>query len=181
MPNFEKDRQEAIQWAQRILERNDVAIIDVETTNLYGMICEIGIIDKEGNTLFESLVNPECKVSPEAFAKHHLSDEMLASAPTLPQIWRQITDILGGKLLVAYNAVFEKERLLQSCTLYQLPPLHHRWECAMKAYARFYGAWHEYHQSYTWQPLRGPHRAIGDCLTCLGKIREMAACTEKED
>ncbi|GAB2768695.1 hypothetical protein GCM10027072_79560 [Streptomyces bullii] len=35
---------------------------------------------------------------------------------------------------------------------------------AMEQYAAFYGAWHHYFGSYTWQPLNGGHRALGDML-----------------
>ncbi len=32
-----------------------------------------------------------------------------------------------------------------------------------------------YHKSYRWQSLDGGHRALGDCLKTLEKIKEMAA------
>lgn len=55
----------------------------------------------------------------------------------------------------------------------RLRPL--RWECAMHEFARWYGAWHSYWQSYTWQPLGGGHSAAGDCVTVVERLREMAA------
>lgn len=181
MPNFERDRQASARWSHSLLQRFDFAIIDVETTDLHGLICEIGITDPQGNTLLETLINPECKVSPDAFAKHGLSDECLASAPKLPEVWQQVQDVLAGRpLLVAYNAAFERGRLIAHTSFYDLPMLPQKWQCAMKVYAQFYGAWNDWHGSYTWQPLNGRHRAIPDCLACLGKIKEMAATYVEE-
>lgn len=48
-------------------------------------------------------------------------------------------------------------------------------ECAMERYAEWFGAWSDYHQSYTWQPLRGDHGAVGDCLAVIDRLGEMAA------
>lgn len=49
------------------------------------------------------------------------------------------------------------------------------WQCAMAQYACFVGEWHDYYQDYRYQPLRGGHRAVGDCLACLGVLTRMAA------
>jgi hypothetical protein len=48
-------------------------------------------------------------------------------------------------------------------------------ECAMEQYATFYGAWHDYWGNYTWQPLNGGHRALGDVRTVITRLEEMAA------
>ncbi|MER6501891.1 hypothetical protein ABT218_21485 [Streptomyces sp. NPDC001455] len=45
----------------------------------------------------------------------------------------------------------------------------------MEQYAAFYGAWHPYWGSYTWQPLGGGHRALDDCQTVTTRLEEMAA------
>ena len=50
-----------------------------------------------------------------------------------------------------------------------------RIECAMEQYAAWFGDWHDYWQDYTWQPLRGGHRAAGDCAAVLDRLRTMAA------
>ncbi|MDK0524047.1 hypothetical protein [Streptomyces sp. ML-6] len=47
-------------------------------------------------------------------------------------------------------------------------------EYATEQYAVFYGAWHLYWGTYTWQPLGGGHRALGDCQTVITRLEETA-------
>src|SRR5437899_889328 len=181
MPNFEQDRQAACRWAHDLLRRSSWAIVDVETVRLYGSLCEIGIVSPTGETLFHSLVNPECEVSEEARAKHGITDDELRVAPTLPAVWDKVVESLKDRdVLIGYNAQFDRDRLVQSATRYQLAPLSHKWQCAMKVYAQFVGVWNERFKSYKYQPLGGSHRAIGDCLATLGKLKEMAALYVEE-
>jgi uncharacterized OB-fold protein len=48
------------------------------------------------------------------------------------------------------------------------------WECAMAEYAVFYGDWNERYRNYSYQALRGGHRAVGDCRACLDLLHRMA-------
>jgi DNA polymerase III epsilon subunit-like protein len=148
---------------------------------LDGVVCEIGVIAGDGSILFHSLVNPEYPVTPAAREIHGISDEELAAAPTLPEIWPSLQDALRGRAtLVAYNADFDRERLAQSARRYHLEELRQEWECAMEAYAAFCGNWSDYHGNYTWIPLAGNHRAVGDALAALERVREMAVVYERE-
>ncbi|MFF8610684.1 hypothetical protein ACF06X_32775 [Streptomyces sp. NPDC015346] len=45
----------------------------------------------------------------------------------------------------------------------------------MEQYAAFYGNWHDYWGSYTWQPLSGRHRTLGDYRKAATRLEEMAA------
>lgn len=176
MPDFLQDRQAACRWSHSLLQRSDFAILDCETTDLHGVVCEIGIIAPDGSTLFQSLVNPEAPMTPEARAAHGIFDEQLSTAPRLPDIWDKIQEALQDKaMIVAYNAAFDKARIEQSARRYNLPALTQKWQCAMKVYSQFAGNWNERFKSYTWVPLGGSHRAVGDCVACLERIREMAA------
>lgn len=176
-----KDRRHACAWAYQLLQRSDWALIDTETTSLDGVVCEIAVIDGYGSTLFHSLVNPERAISRGARGIHGISDEELAAAPTLPEIWPQLQVALRDRaVLVAYNAEFDRTRLLQSAQRYHLEALAQQWECAMAAYAAFCGNWSEYFNDYRWIPLEGGHRALGDALAALERVREMAAAYERE-
>lgn len=44
----------------------------------------------------------------------------------------------------------------------------------MKQYAVFYGDWHPYWGSYTWQRLNGGHRALGDRHAVRARLSRMA-------
>jgi DNA polymerase III subunit epsilon len=178
---MEEDRRGICAWAYHLLQRSDWALIDTETTALDGVVCEIAVIAGDGSMLFHSLVNPECPVSDDARDIHGISDEELKASPTLPEIWTQLQQALRARTtLVAYNADFDRARLAQSARRYHLQELEQEWECAMEAYAAFCGNWSDYHGGYTWIPLAGGHRAVGDALAALERVREMAAVYERE-
>jgi hypothetical protein len=42
----------------------------------------------------------------------------------------------------------------------------------MEWVAQWAGNWSYYHKNYKWQPLNGEHRALGDCLAVLKKIKK---------
>ncbi len=145
-----EDRREVCRWAYQLLRRTDWVLIDTETTGLSGVVCEIAVVAGDGTILFHSLVNPECLVSEKARGIHGISDEELATAPTLPEIWPQLQEALRDRvILVAYNASFDRARLAQSAGHYHLQDLTQEWECAMEAYAAFCGNWSDYHNRYT--------------------------------
>lgn len=54
------------------------------------------------------------------------------------------------------------------------------WQCAMNAYAAWFGAWHEYWGDYTWQKLGGPHGAAGDCDAVIDRLASMAAAPARD-
>jgi DNA polymerase III epsilon subunit-like protein len=176
-----EDRRGVCEWAYHLLCRSDWALIDTETTSLDGVVCEIGVVNPDGSVLFESLVNPECPITSLARAKHGITDEELAAAPILPQIWQELREALHDRaILVAYNADFDRERLTQSAHRHSLQALIQDWQCVMEAYAAFCGNWSDYYGGYIWVPLEGSHRAVGDAQAALDCVREMAAEYERE-
>jgi DNA polymerase-3 subunit epsilon len=178
---MEEDRRAACAWAFHLLRRSDWALIDTETTALDGVVCEIGVIDGDGTVLFESLVNPESPVSPEARSIHGISDEELEVSPRLPDVWSRLQEVLRDRTtLVAYNAAFDREHLAQSASRNALQELPQEWACAMEAYAAYCGNWSDAHGSYTWLPLQGSHRTVGDAQAALARIREMAQAYARE-
>jgi Exonuclease len=181
LAQLEENRRAVCAWASHLLHCSDWAMIDTETTSLDGVVCEIGVIAGDGTVLFESLVNPECPVSPAARAIHGIIDEELEAAPLLSTIWPQLQEALRDRTtLVAYNADFDRERLAQSARRSHLQELTQEWACAMEAYAAYCGNWSDYHGTYTWIPLHGSHRAVGDARAALERVREMAAVYERE-
>lgn len=174
---------EASEWARGVLADPAAVILDTETTGLNGSIIEISIIHAQtGNVLLDSLINPERSIPGEASAIHGITDEMVKDAPTFPVIYPEILRILTQARVVIYNAEFDTGRLwydCQRCDLPQLEKLFSKVECAMQWYAAWYGDWHSYYQNFKWQPLAGGnHRALGDCLACLDRIRGMAASVQ---
>ncbi|MBA3722809.1 MAG: DUF3820 family protein [Parachlamydiaceae bacterium] len=80
---------------------------DTETTGVRSdkdRIIEIAAFDPVLNRTFEKLVNPGCPIPPEASAIHHISDHMVANAPSFAQIGAEFIDFCSGEVvLIAHN------------------------------------------------------------------------------
>jgi DNA polymerase III epsilon subunit family exonuclease len=62
--------------------------------------------------VFERLVNPGIPIPPEMTKIHRISDEMVASKPTLDQILPEFMEFSRGAVLVAHNAPYDVSMLL---------------------------------------------------------------------
>ena len=134
-------RKNAIQIAQQKLAQKPV-YIDTETTGIAvsDEIIEISIVDDDGKILFESLVRPTQRIHPDAMKTHHITDEMVARAPTWPALWPTIRSYLVTRVVATYNADFDLRMMQQSHARYRLP-----WKetfnmfCVMKLFAEYRG------------------------------------------
>lgn len=155
---------------------DQVVILDTETTGLdYAEVIEVAIIDLDGQVLVNQRVKPKGEITDGAYRVHQISAEMLAECPTWDQVYPRVSEVLKGKKVIVYNAGFDSQVLDYSGYLYQLPELECKWDCAMEAYARYYGEWNAYFGSFKWQRLEGgDHSALGDCLATLELIKRMA-------
>jgi DNA polymerase-3 subunit epsilon len=123
-----------------------------------------------------------------AQAVHGLSVEKLAGAPTWPEIYPRLCEIVAGKTVVIYNDQFDIRLLWQTCEAWQLDETllwdaeHTFAECAMLKYSAWVGEYNARRDRpgiYKWQKLPGgDHSAVGDCLATLEVIRQMAASLE---
>ncbi len=175
----------SILWARSFLETPGNIILDTETTGLESdaEIVQLAAINARGETLINTLVNPACSIPAEVTAIHHITNEMVQTAPMWIDVYPQLQEIVRGKLVVTYNADFDMRMIRQSGRRFgYLPDLAaDAIECAMKVYAIYYGRWSSYSHSYRWQPLRGgDHTALGDCLATLKLIKDMAATQLQE-
>lgn len=99
-----------------------VAVLDFETTGLPengGRACEVAAIRYEDGlpvARFSSLVNPGCKIPPEAVAVHGIRDADVAGAPTLPELAGGLLRICEGAVPCAYQAPFDRHMLHQEVT-----------------------------------------------------------------
>jgi DNA polymerase-3 subunit epsilon len=80
---------------------------DTETTGIKAekdRIIEIAAYDPVLNTTFEKLVNPGIPIPPDATAIHHISDAMVAEAPSFAQIGAEFIEFCSGDVvLIAHN------------------------------------------------------------------------------
>jgi DNA polymerase-3 subunit epsilon len=153
-------------------------VVDTETTGIHptAEIVDIAIVAPDGKVCFESLVRPRRPIPREVTAIHHITDAMVAHAPTFPQIYFELERHLRGRNIVVYNAQFDRARLQYALQSYRLPALGERgWECAMQRYSAYTGAWNIRRRAYRWQRLPGAgHRARGDCHATLALLARIA-------
>jgi DNA polymerase-3 subunit epsilon len=89
-------------------------ILDTETTGLSvdkDRIVEIACIELSNHTptknIFHTFINPETKVSADAFSVHGYSDEFLSNKPKFKDIVKNFLDLIKDKKLVIHNADFD--------------------------------------------------------------------------
>ncbi|WP_099340912.1 DNA polymerase III subunit epsilon [Candidatus Fonsibacter ubiquis] len=89
-------------------------ILDTETTGLSAdkdRIVEIACIELSNHiptkNIFHTFINPETKVSADAFSVHGYSDEFLLNKPKFKEIVKNFLDFIKDKKLVIHNADFD--------------------------------------------------------------------------
>jgi len=89
-------------------------ILDTETTGLSAdkdRIVEIACIELSNHiptkNIFHTFINPETKVSADAFSVHGYSDEFLSNKPKFKEIVKNFLDFIKEKKLVIHNADFD--------------------------------------------------------------------------
>jgi len=184
-------RLSAIHTAQACLQARPV-YLDTEITGLDGNaeVIEICVLDTDGSPLVHTLVRPRFPIPPSATRIHGVTNEMVALAPTWPEVWPQVEAALRGRTVGIYNAEFDLRILRATHRIYGLP-----WQnglfksfCIMKLYAQFYGQWNGRYGSFRWQslaeagrqcriPLPNAHRALADTLLARAILEHMAAAS----
>ncbi len=163
-------------------------MLDTETTGLSATdeIVQIGIVDSDGSTVLNQLVKPTIPIPSGASAIHGVYDRDVAGAPSFKQIYIQLSALLAGQVVVAYNMDFDWRMLQQTAARYRLPDLRMgKRDCAMKQYARFKGVRHANGRNYTWHKLGNAlrqegllvakaHDALDDARMTLALINKMA-------
>ena len=193
---FLEDRRSASRIAADLLLTHPL-ILDTETNGLgdEAEICELAVINHLGEVLLDTRVKPVHGISADATRVHGITDADVAGAPTIDEaLDDELKAILNTSSIAIYNADFDLRMLRQSGAprgrfeiISLAQALYHRTLCAMQLYAEFWGEWHEYHQSYTYQSLtdaasqcrldwqEGAHTALGDAQMTLEVLRYMAS------
>ena len=80
---------------------------DTETTGIRSerdRIIEIAAYDPLNDITLERLINPGVPIPPEATAIHHISDEMVANAPSFEVVAKELCEFCEGDVvLIAHN------------------------------------------------------------------------------
>ena len=93
-------------------------VFDVETPNRYNnRISAIGISVVENGRITEehfSYVNPETFFDAFNTRLTGINERTVASAPTFPELWREIEPLMSSGILTAHNAAFDMN-VLKKC------------------------------------------------------------------
>lgn len=190
-------RREAIRQQARAWLGANALILDTETTGLdeYAEIVEIALIDCTGAVLLDTLVRPSARIPAGAVEIHGITDEMVAAAPAWADVHEEFCRLAEGRPIVVYNALYDRRVLRQTMRRYGLsiPPALEsvgadaHLQCAMLAYAEYWGEWDFKRETWRWQKLGAAasqqgveldapaHRARADCMMTLGVLMAMAA------
>ena len=94
-------------------KKNIEIVLDVETTGLdytkERMIefAAVKLVNGEVDDVFETLINPQQHIRKASMAVHHITEEMVADAPTEKEIIPKILKFVGKHPIVAHNAIFD--------------------------------------------------------------------------
>lgn len=186
---IKEQRQEAVRQAARLMQKEFV-VLDTETTDLPkngGEAIQVGIIDSTGKTLFNRLLKPKNPIGLAAQRIHHITNEMVKDAPSLPDVLEELESAYRHKIVVAYNVEFDRSILISSYKKWGIGMIpSSKWFCAMLEYARFRGEWDNYHESFRWAklveacaeldlPEQNAHDALGDVKMTLAVVKKMAS------
>lgn len=183
------------EWAdQQLLTPERVLILDTETTGLnttgFDEIIEVCVMDATGKVLFESLCQPQDINRPEIGTDiHGITHDMLASAPSFPQVFVSLLEVLQrAKSILVYNVGYDRPMLAATARRYSLALPHTLpWgKCVLKQYAEWHGEYDERRGDFKWQKLSTAcetlriattqtHRAFGDCSITLEVLRALAS------
>lgn len=154
--------------------------LDTETASLDGGVCDIAIalIDDQFNVVsqVESLIDPERPISPSASGIHHITDDMVWTAPTLAEFM----DMQGHPLKSVDWPIFGGHNVgFDIRMLGDHVPAQHRKLDTLKL-AKVFWPDADNHQLQTLRYMflleAGPaHRAMGDVITGISLLRHMAA------
>lgn len=176
-----------------VIRSGDFLVLDCETTGLGAdaEICQIAIIDAQGNVLLDTLVKPVQPIPQSAIDIHHITNEMVADAGIFPA--DLVCSLIADKHVIIYNAGYDVPLLYQSVEALGIRgDAIIDWEkianfyCAMKHFAPIFGDWNDYRKSYRWKSLSAAckfysipvsenvHSALADALMTLKVCQAMA-------
>lgn len=159
----------AVQWARAHVAANAV-VLDTETTDLFGAVVEIAVVDASGKVLLDTLVRPGVAISAEAHRIHGIGEADVAAAPSWIEVWPRVLDVTAGKSVLAYHAAYDAQVINAECERYELDPHHlgqqDTWGCLMQARCDYLDLDHRI-------ALGGGHRACGDAQAARAVLHDL--------
>jgi DNA polymerase III epsilon subunit-like protein len=172
------ERDEVRRLAQELLAKHPM-YLDTETTGLKDRdeVIEICVLDSNGRVSVESLVKPTVPISLDAGRVHGITQEMLQDAPSWPEIWPDVHQVLEGREIAIYNVEYDLRLIRQSHRAHGMPWTLEQtnFHCLMLLYARFYGRWNHRRGGFQWQSLELAAQQSGISLFNTHRAKDDAA------
>ena len=166
-------------WARRLMQRDDWVVIDLETTGLdaNAELVEAAILSHSGETLLDAVVHPRTLPEPGASRVHGLYPDMLRNHVRFERIYGTLAQLLADRIVVSYNAAFDRNVLNHMCRVTAAPRIDCYWECAMIRYEQWRGFRASLATACEIESISPPparHRALPDARLVWNLIRHMA-------
>lgn len=165
----------AVRFARAMLEPRAAVILDTETTDLHGAICEIAVIDAcTGKTLLDTLVNPGVPIQPGAFAVHGITDSEVSApgVPDWPTVYKRLLRVTKNRIVLAYNADYDRGVITADSHRHGI----RRTRLAERGHwADVMVPRSDHVHSRRWLPNGGGHRALGDVEQTRQHLLRMTA------
>ena len=166
-----------------LLDRDDVLLVDTETTGLgdKAEVIEIAAIDSVGNLRLSVLSMPEGRISSGASRVNGLTRETLKAegARPWPELHEQVKSVLESvSIVVAWNAPFDVRMLNQTTERHGLSNIRVEIADLLRAYRRFRpDGRHRLVDAVKREGAKWSgesHRAEADCRAMLAVLRKIA-------
>lgn len=155
-------------------------VIDVETPNSANdRISSIGFVVIEDGAIVEcggSLCDPQVPFHPFNSQLTGLTAEIVAGAPTFPQLWPQLESLMEGAVLVAHNARFDLSVLCRCMSAYGIPAPPMRYCCTLEMARKAWPGLERYKLNVLCDRFSFPldhHQAESDAMGCAQLLLEM--------
>jgi DNA polymerase-3 subunit epsilon len=171
-PPWLRRSDQAVTWARTMLSPGCAVVIDCETTDLPGALCEVAVVDTRGQILLSTLINPCRPIAADATRVHNITDKMVAGANRFPAALSEVLRVVAGRKVLAYNAPFDYECIKSESQRYDISSEHlddpDTWGCIMRARSAWVGSPDHFY------PLGATHRAVGDAIAALNILQAIA-------
>lgn len=118
----------------------DYIVLDLETPNSYSnSMSSIGIVVVEDGKITDeiySLINPEAHFDAFNISLTGISPEDVEDAPTFPEYWEEIKDIVCSNVIVGQNISFDLSVISKALTRYNMPLPPFESYCTLKSCRR---------------------------------------------
>lgn len=133
--------QEIIEWAQSVKAMDSLRFLEVDTSGIgdNDKIVRITLANQYGKPLFDQLIHPEsAQMSEKASLRNGLTDDMLADAPALVEVWPRIQRAFRGAYILAFNLEWDIKTLKTAAEQHGVAPLPIIGECLQRRCTAYY-------------------------------------------